>query len=62
VTALEKISALTSFEAGAMQPVWRAIIIQAAFTAAFFCAALVLGTFFGKSERSFGSVRTELDD
>ena len=61
VTALEKISALTSFEAGAMQPVWQAIIVQAAFTAVFFCAALILGTYFSKSERSFGSVRTELD-
>ena len=61
VTALEKISALTSFEAGAMSPVWQAILIQVAFAAAFFCATLIIGTFLGKSERSFGSVKTEIE-
>jgi len=61
VTALEKISALTSFEAGAMSPVWQAILIQVAFAAALFCATLIIGTFLGKSERSFGSVKTEIE-
>jgi len=61
VTALEKISTLTSFEAGVMQPIWQAMLIQLAFAAAFFCVTLVLSKHLNQSERSFGSTRTELE-
>ena len=59
--ALEQISALTSFEAGALQPVWQAMLIQLSFAGAFFCVTLVLSKYLNRSERSFGSTRSELE-
>jgi len=60
-TAIDSISALTSFGADAMSTVWRAMLIQLAFAAAFFCVTLTLGKQQSRSERFFGSVRTELE-
>jgi len=61
VTALERISGLTSFEASALTPVWQAMVIQIAFAAAFFSITLVITKYLNQSERFFGSVKTELE-
>ena len=61
VTALDNISALTSYNAGAMLPVWQAMLIQLAFAAAIFCVSLGLGKHLGQSERYFNSIRTEME-
>ena len=61
VTALGDICALTSFGAGALAPIWQAMLTQLAFAAAIICVALVVNKQLDRSERSFSSVRTELD-
>jgi len=61
VTALDTISALTSFEAGALTPVFQAMLMQLAFAAALFCVTLVLGKHLNQSERFYRSVRTEME-
>ena len=61
VTALDRIGALTSFGGGALNGVWQAMLVQLAFAAAFLCIALAVGKHVNQSERSFGSVRTELE-
>ena len=60
-TALDRICKLNSYSKAALAPVWQAMLTQLAFAAAFFCLALVVGKHLNQSERSFGSVRTELD-
>jgi len=61
VIALERISALTSFEAGALQPIWQAMFLQLAFAGAIFCVALVIGKHLGQSERYHASMKTEIE-
>jgi len=61
VTALNDIGALTSFTSDTLLPIWQSILIQLAFAAAFFCVALVLSKHLNQSERSFGSVQTEIE-
>jgi ABC-type uncharacterized transport system permease subunit len=61
VTALNHICALTSFGGDVLAPIWQAMLTQLAFAAALLCMALVAGKHLNQSERSFGSVRTELD-
>ena len=61
VTALNHICALTSFGGDVMSPIWQAMLTQLAFAAALFCVALVVSKHLNQSERSFSSVRTELD-
>jgi len=61
VTALERIYMLNSFGLDAMRPVWQAMAIQLAFAAAILCITLVLSKYLSQSERSFGSVKTELE-
>lgn len=60
-TALDSICGLTSFDAAALSPVWRAMLIELAFAAALFCVALVVGKAQSQSERAFSSIRTEVD-
>ena len=60
MTALDRISDLTSYEAAALAPVWQALLIQAAFAAAIFCVTLALGKCLSQSERSFSGVKTEI--
>jgi ABC-2 type transport system permease protein len=61
VTALDGISSLTSFGAGAMAPVWQAMLIQLAFAAALFCVTLVVGKHQNQSEKFFSSIKTEIE-
>ena len=61
VSTLDAIGSLTSFEASKLVPVWQALLIQLAFAAAFFCLTLVISKQQNQSEKSFGSVRTELE-
>ena len=61
VSALGQICALTSFRAEALAPIWQAMLTQLAFAAAILCVALVVGKQLNQSERSFSSIRTELD-
>ena len=59
--ALDHICALASFSGDALAPIWRAMLTQLIFAGALFCLTLVAGKHLNQSERSFGSVRTELD-
>ena len=43
VTALDRVTGLTSFGGSAIAPVWQAILTQLVFAAAFFCVALMIG-------------------
>ena len=61
VITTEYICALTSFSGNAMAPVWQAMLTQLAFAAAILCVALMVGKQINLSEKSFGSVRTELE-
>ena len=61
VTAIEHIGTLTSFEASSLGPIWQALLIQLVFAAAFFCVTLLIGKHQNQSEKSFGSIRTELE-
>lgn len=61
VTALDRVCALTSFGSGDLAPVWQAMLIQLAFAAAVFCVALAVNKRLKESEKSFGSVNTELE-
>ena len=61
VTALNRICALTSFDGDVLAPIWQAMLTQLAFAGAILCVALVVSKHLNQSERSFGSVRTELD-
>ena len=60
-TALGHIFELTSFSAGALAPIWQAMLTQLIFAAAFICLSLVIGKHMNQSEKSFGSIRTELE-
>ncbi|MCL2003953.1 MAG: ABC transporter permease [Oscillospiraceae bacterium] len=59
VLALDDISALTVFDASAMQPVWLGMLIQLAFAGAFFSLSLAVGKHQNQSERHFSSTVTE---
>ena len=61
VTVLGHIAVLTSFEPSSLLPIWQAMLIQLAFAAAFFCVMLVVSKQQNQSEKSFGSLRTELE-
>jgi ABC-2 type transport system permease protein len=61
VTTLEHIGALTSFDSGSLVPIWQALLIQLVFAAAFFCLTLVVSKQQNQSEKSFGTIRTELE-
>ncbi|MCL2085136.1 MAG: ABC transporter permease [Oscillospiraceae bacterium] len=61
VTALDHICALNSLDGGVLAPVWQAMLTQLIFAAAFLCLALAIIKHMNQSERSFGSIRTELD-
>ena len=59
--ALDRVCALTSFDASSLAAVWQAMLIQLAFAAAIFCASLAVNKRRNESEKSFGSVNTELE-
>lgn len=61
VTALNHICALTSFDSAALAPVWQAMLIELVFAVAIFCVSLLINKVQSQSERSFGSVRTEME-
>jgi len=61
VTALDRIVALTSFEAGALWPVWQAMLIQLAFAVVLFCVTMGISRRMSRSERYFSSIRTEME-
>ena len=59
--ALDRISSLNTYSREALAPVWQAMLTQLAFAAAFFCVALVISKQLNQSERSFGSIQTQLE-
>jgi ABC-2 type transport system permease protein len=61
ITAIDSISALTSFDAAALQPVWQSLVILLVFAAAIFCVTLVIDKYQSRSERFLSSVKTELE-
>lgn len=60
-TALDHICTLTSFKSSALTPIWQAMLVQLAFGAALFCVALAVSKRRSESEKSFGSINTELE-
>lgn len=58
---VEKICSLTGFGVENLGPVYRGMLIQLGFAAAFFCIYLVMNKYQQQAAESFGSVRTEIE-
>lgn len=59
--ALKKICALTSYSPETLEPIWKDMLVQVGFAAAFFCISLVIYKVKNTSEKSFSRVQTELN-
>ncbi len=57
----ERICGLTGFTAENLMPVYRGVLIQLGFAAAFFCIYLLVSKSQQQSEEDFGTVRTEIE-
>lgn len=61
VSALDKIGSLTALDRTALRPVFADMLVQLGFAAALICVFLAVSRYQGRSERAFGSVRTETE-
>jgi len=61
ITAIDRISALTSFSRESMAGVWQAMLLQLAFAAAIFCVGLTVSKHVNASEKRLIDPSTELD-
>ncbi len=58
---ISKLCAMTSVTASGLRPVFMAFLVQLCFAFSIFCAALAVGKVRNRSEKSFGTIHTELD-
>ena len=59
--AVSDICDLTLLNKETLAPIWRSFAMELAFAAAILCLALAVGRSKNKAEKSFGSVRTEIE-
>ena len=61
MTSLNQICSLTSFSNETLAPVWQAMLIQVGYAAALFCVSMVVNKYRNQSEKTFSSIRTEIE-